>query len=237
MAVRELVGLGRQPHTGWTGRLAAADHLAVDQALAATGADQLAHRRVVELSDGELQRVTIARALAQETPILFLDEATAHLDVRGRAAIADCLRAQARRGRLVVAATHDLELALGVADRLLVLEPGRASLGLAEDLALSGVLDRALGGGELLLDPVRGGFFAPGQNRGRIALVGGDPQSRAWTTRALARVGLNVHEAAGSVLAIETGAWILPGGARAESLAAVVRALGNLGADAEVEEP
>jgi iron complex transport system ATP-binding protein len=123
LSVEDLVALGRHPHTGPTGALRDADRLAVAAAVEAAGAAHLAGRRVAELSDGERQRVLVARALAQEPAALLLDEPTAFLDVSARVGLLGLLRRLAREdGLCVLASTHDLETALRLADRVWLLD-------------------------------------------------------------------------------------------------------------------
>src|SRR5690606_32331951 len=118
-----LVALGRAPHTGFMGALSPADERAVQDAVEAVGALSLADRPIVELSDGERQKLMIARALAQETPLILLDEPTAFLDASRRVEILTLLRDLARDvGRAVIASTHEVHLALELADRLWLMD-------------------------------------------------------------------------------------------------------------------
>ena len=123
--VRDVVELGRAPHVGWLARPGAADRAAIDAALGAMGLADLAGRLAPTLSGGEQQRTLLAQALAQDPAVLLLDEPTAHLDVRHRLDLLARVRRQARAGRAVVAALHDLDLAARFADRMLVLSHGR----------------------------------------------------------------------------------------------------------------
>ena len=143
MTVAELVGMGRSPYTGFWGRLSAEDKAQVEAALALVGIPSLADRLVQTLSDGERQKVMIAKALAQETPIIFLDEPTAFLDYPSKVEILHLLHRLSREmHKTVFLSTHDLELALQIADQLWLMARGRGvTVGTPEDLALDGTLD------------------------------------------------------------------------------------------------
>ena len=125
MTVAELVGMGRSPYTGFWGRLSAKDRQKVDEALSLVGIGWLRERMVQTLSDGERQKVMIAKALAQETPIIFLDEPTAFLDYPSKVEILHLLhRLSQEMGKTIFLSTHDLELALRVADRVWLMKKG-----------------------------------------------------------------------------------------------------------------
>ena len=119
MRVREMVAMGRSPYTGFWGGLSTEDEKAVDEAIAQVGIRNLERRMLHTLSDGERQKVMIAKALAQQTPIIFLDEPTAFLDFPSKVEMMLLLRRLAREmQKTVFLSTHDLELALQTADRL-----------------------------------------------------------------------------------------------------------------------
>src|SRR5690606_3646094 len=160
LSARELVALGRHPHTGFTGRLAPEDHRAVRWALDAVDASHLADRPAAELSDGERQRVLTARALAQEPEVVLLDEPTAFLDAPSRVALTVLLRDLARsQGLTVVVSTHDLELALRLADAVwLVDRASRVRTGAPEDLVRGGDVAAAFDTDRLAFDPLAGSF-------------------------------------------------------------------------------
>jgi iron complex transport system ATP-binding protein len=124
MAVRDVVALGRLPRQGLLGSPDAADHTAVEAALAETATAAYADRRLSALSGGERQRVLLARALAVQAGVLLLDEPTTHLDAPHQRALCRGMRARAAAGVAVVTVLHDLNLALA-ADRILVLAQGR----------------------------------------------------------------------------------------------------------------
>lgn len=123
MTVRQLVELGRSPYTGFFGRPSEKDSDIVNEAIAQVKIEHLSERTVATLSDGERQKALIAKALAQETPLIFLDEPTAFLDYPGKAEILLLLRKLAReKNKTIFVSTHDLELALQIADRLWLLD-------------------------------------------------------------------------------------------------------------------
>jgi len=123
--VREMVEMGRHPHLGRFGTLGAADHAAVDEALALTDTAALSQRAIDQLSSGELQRVTIARALAQQPRVLLLDEPTAHLDIGHQLDIFELLtRLSREQGLAVLCVSHDLNLAAEYCARLVLFSVG-----------------------------------------------------------------------------------------------------------------
>ena len=141
----DVVALGRAPHAGFSGRLSKADRAAVRAALTETSAVALAPRPLHDLSDGERQRVMIARALAQEPSVILLDEPTAFLDLEARADVARLLRRLARedagRERGILITTHDFDLAMQIADRLwLIRRDGSLAVGAPDELAERGEL-------------------------------------------------------------------------------------------------
>lgn len=139
---RELVAMGRYPHLGPLQSERPLDRDAVRRALERCDVAQLAHRPVDTLSGGELQRMRIARALAQEPRALVLDEPTASLDVRHEMTILELLRASADEGMTVLLVTHHLDLAARFADRLLLLDRGRvAAEGTAAQVVREDVLE------------------------------------------------------------------------------------------------
>ena len=143
MTVRELVGLGRSPYTGFWGMLSENDLKIVDESIALVGVSELSERLIDTLSDGERQKVMIAKALAQQTPVIFLDEPTAFLDFPSKVEVMQLLRRLARSmQKTIFMSTHDLELALQVADTLWLMEKGQLNVGTSRQLANAGTLSR-----------------------------------------------------------------------------------------------
>jgi len=146
LTVREMVAMGRYPYLGPLEGEGDDDRSAVAVALAQCDVETLASRDVTTLSGGELQRVRIARALAQEPQGLVLDEPTASLDIRHQMAILELLRASADAGMTVLVVTHGLDLAARFADRLLLLEKGRVvAEGAPESVMRAETLQRVYG--------------------------------------------------------------------------------------------
>jgi len=191
-----LAALGRHPYTDWTGRLTERDEAVVRWALEAVGAAPLAARPVDELSDGERQKVLIARALAQEPLVMLLDEPTAFLDLPNRVEMMRVLRQLTREtGRAILLSTHDLDLALRSADTIWLLPRGAPlRTGAPEDLVLDGSFEAAFRGEGVRFDRQTGAFAVITPAAGEIALEG-EGLPAAWTRRALERVGFRVRPA------------------------------------------
>jgi iron complex transport system ATP-binding protein len=190
-----LVALGRHPYTSWTGQLTAVDEEVVRRALTAVSAAHLAPRLVHELSDGERQKVMIARALAQQPQVMLLDEPTAFLDLPRRVEIMGILRRLAHeQDRAILLSTHDLDLALRMADTIwLMPEGGVLQVGTPEDLVLSGAFERAFHSAGIVFDAQTGSFKIRRPETGHIDLVG-DGLGAIWARRALEREGFQVHQ-------------------------------------------
>jgi iron complex transport system ATP-binding protein len=121
----EVVALGRHPHTGFFGKLGAADHRAIERAIGMVGAVDLAGRYFERLSDGEKQKVILARALAQEPRLILLDEPTVHLDLKHRLEVMSILRGLCREMNVaVVASLHDIDVASRVSDQVALISGG-----------------------------------------------------------------------------------------------------------------
>jgi iron complex transport system ATP-binding protein len=195
MDAYSLVALGRHPYSGWLGGLNAADKARIQWAFAAVGAQELADRQLAELSDGERQKVSIARALAQEAKVMLLDEPTAFLDLPRRVELMRILRSLAQREQMgLLLSTHDLDLALRFADRLWILTAdGQLIQGYPEQLAISGEFARVFANDNLDWDAERGAFRAQSHSR-LTAHLQGDGLCATWTRRALERLGFGIAD-------------------------------------------
>jgi len=234
----EIVSLGRSPYTNWSGALSDRDHTIVELAIRAVGAEALAQRNVSELSDGERQKVMLARALAQEPQLMILDEITAFLDLPRRVEIMRILRNFAHRhGRAILLSTHDLELALSTADRVWLLpKDGALSAGAPEDLVLRGVFAAAFHSEGVRFDEESGSFTTHNAFHTEIGLVGEGALAR-WTRRALERRGYRVDErpslpAANIHVTRSNGGivWVLSSGGRSQRHESIEALLGSLDA-------
>lgn len=191
-----LVALGRHPYTDWSGRLTDNDSAIVRRAVAAVGAEALAPHLLHEMSDGERQKLMIARALAQEPLLMILDEPTAYLDLPRRVEIMHLLRRLAHEaGCAILLSTHDLDLALRTADRLwLMAKGGDVQTGTPEDLVLSGAFECTFASEGLVFDKGEG-TFRIGASSSQHVVVHGDGLAARWTVRALQRAGYAVYSA------------------------------------------
>ena len=143
---RDAVAMGRAPWTDWTGRLGPGDEKIVDKALSLVGMLDHAGRDVSRISDGEAQKIMIARALAQDTPVMLFDEPTAFLDVPGRHQVADILaKLAAEEGKTILFSTHDVSIALKRASRIFLVDPSGIFSGEASDPSTASVIERVFG--------------------------------------------------------------------------------------------
>lgn len=154
LRVHEVVAMGRAPYTGWFGTLTEEDEARVVDSLERVGMAAFRDKPLDSLSDGERQRVMIARALAQDTPLMLLDEPTAFLDLPNRYQIALLLRDLAHEtGKTILYSSHDLATALELCDTLWVMTPKGVAAGAPEDVLLSGALEEMFAGTPLTLTP------------------------------------------------------------------------------------
>lgn len=192
MSVRELVEMGRSPYTGFWGRLGKEDKRIVEEAIALVRIENLASRMVHTLSDGERQKVMIAKALAQETPVIYLDEPTAFLDFPSKVEIMQLLHHLTRTtDKTIFLSTHDLELALQIADKIWLMDKEKGiSTGTPEDLALSGHLSGFFARKGILFDMETGLFRIDNLYKSEIRLTGSG-QKYAMARKALQRNGIH----------------------------------------------
>lgn len=191
MSARELIGLGRSPYTGFWGTLTEDDKQMVDKAISLVKIESLANRMVDTLSDGERQKVMIAKALAQDTPIIFLDEPTAFLDFPSKVEIMQLLHRLSRKtNKTIFLSTHDLELALQIADKIwLIDKQSSVTIGTPEDLSLSGKLSSFFARKGIIFDE-ESGLFRVENSYNRKIRLSGHGQLYTMVRKALLRNGV-----------------------------------------------
>lgn len=146
LTCHDVVALGRAPYTDWIGRLTDTDEEIIDQALADVGMSDYKFRTLDRMSDGECQRVMIARALAQATPIIILDEPTSFLDLPNRYHLCELLRHLAHdEGKCILFSTHELDIALKLADRILLIDSPQLKNLTPEEIRQSGIMEEVFG--------------------------------------------------------------------------------------------
>ena len=206
MTATELVGLGRSPYTGFWGTLSKADKEVVARSIALVGIAHLADRMVDTLSDGERQKVMIAKALAQETPVIYLDEPTAFLDFPSKVEMMQLLHRLSRStGKTIFLSTHDLELALQIADKIWLMDKtSGVTIGTPEDLSLDGSLSRFFARKGIVFDLETGLFRVDNEYTSQIRLAG-HGQRYAMVRKALQRNGILANRNVESAVFIETG--------------------------------
>lgn len=159
LSVFELVALGRQPYTNWLGTLSPEDLNKVNEAIALTQIQTIVHKKHFEISDGQLQRVLIARALAQDTPLIVLDEPTTHLDLQHKVNLIRLLKKLATEtGKCILYSTHDLDLALQLSDEIVVMAGGSIIQGTPQHLIDNNEFDRLFDDKTIRFDAKKGGF-------------------------------------------------------------------------------
>lgn len=190
--VFDLVSLGRYPFTNWLVNLTKEDKQAINNAIKQTGISDLLDSKIFELSDGQIQKCMIARALAQDGPIMILDEPTTHLDLNNRVEIMRLLRELAHnQSKTILVATHELDLALQMADSFLLISRNGIQKGIPEDLILSGVLDEVF---QMKGYDLRSGRAVFSPTRKLSIAIEGEGYSKLWTKNALERNGFEVKE-------------------------------------------
>lgn len=191
MSVDELVSLGRSPYTGFWGTLSKEDQDVVNHSISLVGIEDLQQRMIETLSDGERQKVMIAKALAQETPVIYLDEPTAFLDYPSKVEMMQLLyRLSRETGKTIFLSTHDLELALQIADKLWLMDRTRGlKIGTPEDLSLDGSLASFFARKGIYFD-MESGLFRVSHIRRALMQVTGSGVRRNMAVKALHRNGI-----------------------------------------------
>jgi iron complex transport system ATP-binding protein len=164
----------------------------VNEAIASVGMEKFRDKPIDQISDGERQRAMIARALAQDTPVIFLDEPTAFLDVSNKYEIFHLLQTLARdNGKTIVFSTHDLNIALREADKFWMMLENENFEGSPEDAVLSGAVHRLFGKSHIGFDNHEGEFYFKKDFKEKVR-ISGNGEAMNWTYRALNRMGYQI---------------------------------------------
>ncbi|WP_426092634.1 ABC transporter ATP-binding protein [Flavobacterium sp. DSR3-2] len=160
LTVFELIALGRQPYTNWIGKLTAEDIVKVNEAMELTQISHLAAKRHYEISDGQLQIVLIARALAQDTPLIILDEPTTHLDLLHKVVLFKLLKKLTQETqKCILFSTHDIDMAIQLSDEMIIMTPGNMVQDQPCNLILKGTFNTLFKDEHIVFDPVKGKFI------------------------------------------------------------------------------
>ncbi|MDP4240266.1 MAG: ABC transporter ATP-binding protein [Bacteroidota bacterium] len=208
--VYNLVSLGRHPHSNWWGNVTAEEDAIICEAIEMVHMSHKMHQNINELSDGERQRAMIAKALAQDTPIIMLDEPTAHLDLPNRVEIMLLLHRLAHKTqKAILLSTHELDLALQAADRIwLISSDYGMECGVPEDLVFNGSFNRAFESKSYFFNAANGNFSMNYPMTKKV-WVEGDKTRMYWTLRALARAGYAVVQDAEIQIRVTEQGWLL----------------------------
>ncbi len=193
LTVYELVSIGRHPYTNWWGRIKERDHNKILEAIGFVGMNNFSNVPVNRLSDGERQRVMIARALAQETKLLLLDEPTAFLDLPNKFEIINVLHRLKKSGKSVVFSTHDLETAFLFADKCWVIHENKIVHGGVEDLGIENVYGEIFKDSNIQFNEEEMKFIPNRVLKGEIYLHGNSESVLNWTKRAVIRLGYSIN--------------------------------------------
>ncbi len=208
--VRDVVALGQHPYMHWLGGMSEKGKEKINKAIRLAHLEHKKFTFINELSDGEKQRVMIAKALAQDTPLIFLDEPTAHLDLPSRVDIMLLLHKLAHTtGKAILISTHELDLALQAGDRIwLMSENDGIETGVPEDLVLNGTFNQVFQNESYHFNTTNGNFSMNYPLTKKVNLIG-DNMRMYWTLRALARIGISVEPDAGTKIEITDKGWTM----------------------------
>lgn len=160
LTVWELIALGRQPYTNWIGTLTEEDYFQINKAIELTEIEHLIHKKYIEISDGQLQKVLIARALAQDTPIIILDEPTTHLDLLHKVNVFRLLQKVAHEtNKCILFSTHDIDLAIQISDEMIVMTNSNTYQDLPCNLIEQGVFEQLFNDSSIIFNKQYGKFI------------------------------------------------------------------------------
>ena len=192
LTVFEYIAMGRFPYTNWLGLLSNTDIVLVHNAAKQLEIFSFLNKQIAELSDGEKQRASIARALVQDTPILLFDEPTAFLDLSHKYEVAALLKKMAiAENKLIIYSTHDLHVALKQTDKIWLLGKNHVFQGSPEDLALQEAYNKLFDNKNVIFDDLHSDFVMQSKPKATVTVLSKDSQ-KLWLSRALNRNGFQV---------------------------------------------
>ncbi len=208
--VESIIAMGAHPHTNWWGNINKNIKNEVNKAISMVHLEEKRLHLLTELSDGERQRVMIAKAFLQDTPIIILDEPTAHLDLPNRVEIMLLLHQLAHQtGKAVIISTHELDMALQAADKVWLMTTHKGiEVGVPEDLVLNGKFNEVFKSDKYVFNPTNGNFSMNYQLKKQVS-VEGEPTKLYWTLRALARAGYAAVDNAKPAIIIQDNCWYI----------------------------
>ena len=160
LTVWELIALGRQPYTNWIGNLSDEDYSKINIAIQLTNIEHLSEKKYFEISDGQLQKVLIARALAQDTDLIILDEPTTHLDLFHKVSVFKLLQKLAHEtNKCILFSTHDIDLAIQLSDEMIVMTKEKTIQDQPCNLIEKGIFDTLFKDEHIVFDKTRGKFI------------------------------------------------------------------------------
>ncbi|MBV6646350.1 MAG: ABC transporter ATP-binding protein [Cyclobacteriaceae bacterium] len=227
MSVIELVAIGRHPYSGALGFLKEKDKQVIEWAINKTNINYIANHKIGELSDGQLQKVLIARALTQETDLIILDEPVAHLDLNNKIEVMLLLKEIAQSGKSILISTHDLQISLQIADRLWLFNFNEPMVnGVPEDLIINGAISKTLSLDHHDYDLRHGRLSL--QITGIPIKVQGEETITFWMEQALRRSGFAVDTNANILVQCHNNHHFSIAGKDYESIQEVLQALDTL---------
>ncbi len=207
LTVSQIVSLGRHPYTNWFGNLTENDKTIIEQSIHLVHLENKSGDLYHQLSDGEKQRVMIAKALAQDTPIIILDEPSAHLDLPNRMEIMSLLQQLSKNTqKTILLSTHELDLALQTADKIWLMNDEEIIVGIPEDLVLNNKIEENFCSKLYTFNRKNGNFGIHYTTNKSIQLVGSDYRLY-WTERALKRIGYANKKKSEISLTIDENTW------------------------------
>ncbi len=193
LKVFDLVALGRFPYTNWFGKLSESDNSMISNSLQAVGMTNFRQKYISQLSDGERQRVMIARTLAQNTPMIVLDEPTAFLDLNNKYEIVNLLHTLAKQfHKTIIFSTHDINIAIREADKIWLMLDNETIQGAPEDLILQEKFQLIFSEKNIFFDNESGDFRSQKHFYQNVQLSAFNNNTKLWTRRALERAGYNI---------------------------------------------